>query len=553
MDSKSILKWALPIILLAGGFGLMQLLSSMREPPAGRDDRVEPPAVTVVTVNPTDQPLEVVVNGVVRPVTESTVTAMVGGTVTWVAPWLTAGGTFPANAPMVRIDPRDYQTSKHDAEAMAATAAARLASAQAELARLATARESAELAAETAQAQIGIAEADLTSAAAAIAAARADLSRTDSEISRAAAGTATAATALASEQAMARLAVEEWRKFGDGKEPPDLVARKPQLAEAEARLASARSDEQAARQMKLSAEAGLASAEAARESALKRLDVAKIAARSASKGVELVDRQRDSAQAAIQMANAEAQAAAAAIARAELNLSRTEITTPFAGRVVSYSVGLGQQLAPGTPIAMVYATEMAEITVPVPVAELAYLDLPIDGTELPKDSVPVKLTGKVGGKQRSWTGWLHRSDSQIDPITRVLNMMVRVDAPVGPQQSSPLIPGMFVTAHIPGRTVPGVTRLHRMAVRNESPDGAGNGRDTYALIVTRTKAPEGAQPDTLYGTLSYRKVDILRYEGREVLVSDGLAAGEEIAVTGLEVVTEGMLVRLLISPAPKTE
>ena len=58
---------------------------------------------------------------------------------------------------------------------------------------------------------------------------------------------AKAQAALDEERARAAQAIEDWRHLGRSGEPPPLVARRPQVAEVEARLAAARATEAKAR------------------------------------------------------------------------------------------------------------------------------------------------------------------------------------------------------------------------------------------------------------------------------------------------------------------
>ncbi|MEM9015439.1 MAG: efflux RND transporter periplasmic adaptor subunit [Verrucomicrobiota bacterium] len=61
----------------------------------------------------------------------------------------------------------------------------------------------------------------------------------EAAIAQAASNLADARSSLASEQARSAQALRDWRNMGRGGDPPELVARKPQLESAEARVASA--------------------------------------------------------------------------------------------------------------------------------------------------------------------------------------------------------------------------------------------------------------------------------------------------------------------------
>ncbi|MGE4651628.1 MAG: efflux RND transporter periplasmic adaptor subunit, partial [Myxococcota bacterium] len=63
--------------------------------------------------------------------------------------------------------------------------------------------------------------------------------------------------------------------------------------------------------------------------------------------------------------------------RAERDLARTELRAPYTGRVREENVDVGQFASRGAPLAKLYAVDFAEVRVPVPDRELAYLDLPL--------------------------------------------------------------------------------------------------------------------------------------------------------------------------------
>ncbi|MEE8524789.1 MAG: efflux RND transporter periplasmic adaptor subunit, partial [Thermoanaerobaculia bacterium] len=77
----------------------------------------------------------------------------------------------------------------------------------------------------------------------------------------------------------------------------------------------------------------------------------------------------------LEEARAALAAAEAELRKARLDLDRTRITAPFAGRVRTKEVDLGHYLTPGRPVATMHAIDYAEVRLPVPDRELAFLDL----------------------------------------------------------------------------------------------------------------------------------------------------------------------------------
>jgi multidrug efflux system membrane fusion protein len=215
-----------------------------------------------------------------------------------------------------------------------------------------------------------------------------------------------------------------------------------------------------------------------------------------------------------------------ALEQAETNLERTEIRAPFAGRVRQKQVDLGQFAVRGTPVATLYAVDYAEIRLPVPDAELAYLDLPLFYRgEFEEGAGPeVIVRAAFAGGTHEWRGTVVRTEGEIDPQTRMVNVVARVDDPYARERPGqpPLAVGLFVEAEILGRSVAGVFVLPREAV---------HGADRVHVVDAE-------------GRLRFRTVEVLRADRDSVLVRSGLATGERVCVSPLEAATDGMRVRV---------
>ena len=133
------------------------------------------------------------------------------------------------------------------------------------------------------------------------------------------------------------------------------------------------------------------------------------------------------------MAQARAQLASAqaALDKAKLDLSRCEISAPFAGRVRSENVDAGQYLTKGTKLAEVYAVDYAEVRLPLPDDELAFLDLPLAyrGNGGAKRQPKVRLSAKFAGKVYHWDGYIVRTEGEIDSKTRMVYAVAQVKDP----------------------------------------------------------------------------------------------------------------------------
>jgi RND family efflux transporter MFP subunit len=236
------------------------------------------------------------------------------------------------------------------------------------------------------------------------------------------------------------------------------------------------------------------------------------------------DAQKDDAANRLRVAQAELREAEATLERATRDLARTEVLAPYDGRVRSEQVDVGQFANRGSPVAKVYAVDFAEVRLPIPDEDLAFLDLPLGATSgTPTDSVSVTLRARFGGVQSEWQGEVVRTEGELDPRTRMVNVVARVEAPYAPQGGRPpLAVGLFVEAEIAGSLVEKVVVLPRSALRGAS-----------RLIVVDAE-----------DRLRFRDVDVLRLSRDLAYIRAGLEAGERVVVSPIESAIEGMLVRV---------
>ncbi len=225
-------------------------------------------------------------------------------------------------------------------------------------------------------------------------------------------------------------------------------------------------------------------------------------------------------------ARASVLAAEANLERAQRDLGRAEVTAPFAGRVRQKSVDVGQFVTVGSPVATLYAVDAAEVRLPLPDAELAYLDVPLAYRGREERIGPrVTLRADFAGESYTWEGRIVRTEAEIDPVSRMVNVIAQVSDPYAPGRDPrrpPLAVGMFVEAEIEGRVADEVVVLPRSALR---------GRDQVLVVDDEDR-------------LRIRTVVLLRSTSQNVVISEGLAAGERVVLTPIEVVTEGMRVQI---------
>lgn len=218
--------------------------------------------------------------------------------------------------------------------------------------------------------------------------------------------------------------------------------------------------------------------------------------------------------------------AKARLRRAVRDLERTKLRAPYPGRVRSEKVDLGQFVQRGTSIGSIYSVDYAEVRLPLPDRELAYVDVPLvarrseGGVE--NGGSPVTLRAEFAGAQRSWQGEIVRTEGELDPRSRMVHVVARVADPYAADIDMPLAVGLFVEAEIVGRTLEGAYVLPRTALR---PGGR-----VYVVA-----------PDD---TLEVRDVEVVRTERDRIVIGAGLAPGDRVCVSPLGAAIEGMEVRV---------
>jgi multidrug efflux pump subunit AcrA (membrane-fusion protein) len=285
-----------------------------------------------------------------------------------------------------------------------------------------------------------------------------------------------------------------------------------------------------------SARAAVAREESEHERARKELERQK---RLAVQSVASAARYDDAVNAE-RIAGATLRESRAKLERAERDLERTEIPAPYAGRVREENVDVGQFITRGAAIGRIYAVDYAEVRLPIADAELDFLDLPmLYRDEKPEGGPSVRLRARFAGGEHTWTGRIVRTEGEIDPRSRMVNVVARVEDPYGRSRDSargesddpiavprrerpPLAVGLFVEAEIQGRRVDDAVILPRSALR----DG------DRVLVVDAQRR------------LHFRDVEVLRREREAVVIGGGLEAGEDVVVSPLPAVVNGMEVNV---------
>ena len=231
--------------------------------------------------------------------------------------------------------------------------------------------------------------------------------------------------------------------------------------------------------------------------------------------------QQDDALNRLRFAQASIREATARLSKAERDITRTTVTAPYDGRVRTERVDIGQFVTRGAPIASLYATDVAEVRLPIQDEELAYLKLPLSG-QTDQHMPTVILRARFAGEEHTWQGRIVRTEGELDPKTRMINIVAQVQSPYERSGSRPpLAVGLFVEAEIIGKRVDNVFVLPRSALQ----------------------ANEQVYVMTDENRLSFREVEIIREVGEDVYITGGLKRGETISLSTVNNAIEGMLVR----------
>ena len=250
-------------------------------------------------------------------------------------------------------------------------------------------------------------------------------------------------------------------------------------------------------------------------------------------GLQAREPQLATARAALEAAKATEQAA-------KRNLERCEIRAPFDGMVAKAGVRPGQFVALATPLGELFATDVAEVRLPLASSDLDFIYLPSPGTDTALVQAPrVTLSTRAGGQRTEWQGHLVRSEETVDPVNRMVYVVAQVTDPYGlaKRNSAPLRNGTFVRASIGGRTVENAVVLPRQALR---------GKDRVWIVSEESTLQRwlGYRMPDQPSRLAFRSVEVSFANADVVVVTGGIQAGERVITSLLAGVIDGMAVKV---------
>jgi RND family efflux transporter MFP subunit len=219
---------------------------------------------------------------------------------------------------------------------------------------------------------------------------------------------------------------------------------------------------------------------------------------------------------------AELESALAEFEKAEGDLERTVVRAPYDGIIREKLADVGQYVNSAAPVAAAFATDYAEVRLPLTQQDLRYVDVPEWGQ---KDShnPAVELSAEIGGEIHRWDAVLVRTEAVFDPETRVIHAVAQVSDPynIHTRRPEPLRIGTFVAARISGRGAGDLFVLPRHALYR------GN---TVWLVDDERRI--FASP-----------VNVVRSDETSVFISDGLEDDAKVCITPIDQPLPGMPVR----------
>jgi RND family efflux transporter MFP subunit len=232
----------------------------------------------------------------------------------------------------------------------------------------------------------------------------------------------------------------------------------------------------------------------------------------------------------LEAAKAKVISAESGLQKANLDLERTNIIAPFAGRILRKFVDLGQVVSPNTQLAEIYATDYVEIRLPLRNRDLPYIDLPESYrfADAPRASqARVEIHSQLGGED-SWDAALVRTEGAIDETARQLHVIAQIDDPFGRgnEGQAPIKIGQYVTARLEGKTISGALVIPNNTIY----------QGTYVYIV------EG-------DILRRRDIEIAWQNDVEAIIAAGLNPGDMLITTPLGQVTSGIRVTVVCRTA----
>ena len=221
-----------------------------------------------------------------------------------------------------------------------------------------------------------------------------------------------------------------------------------------------------------------------------------------------------------ELAQAQVKQKQAALAKAALDLENTLVPAPIAGRIGRAQVTEGALVGHGdaTLLATIEQIDPIYVDFTQPGAEVMRLQREIRSGKLKRSNAASVGLVFEDGTVYSHPGKLLFSDLAVDPDTGSVTMRAKFDNP-----DHELLPGMFMNVRLTEGSADNTIRLPQRAVQTAS-------QGQFVMLVEDGKA--APQPVTTAGMA-----------GADFVVANGVKAGDQVIVDGLQKVRPGSPVK----------
>jgi membrane fusion protein (multidrug efflux system) len=243
---------------------------------------------------------------------------------------------------------------------------------------------------------------------------------------------------------------------------------------------------------------------------------------------QLVSRmQLDDAEALERSTAAGASAARAQVQSARINLGYANVTAPISGRASQMRVLEGALVGQGEATLLTTIEQVDPIYVffDQPASDFERLQrAQAAGTvEVAQGNAAEVRVLRADGSPYPQVGTLDFSDYSVNPTTGAVAFRGRL-----PNPDRQLLPGMYVTVRVTAGTLKSGYEVPQLAVQRD-------GQGSFVLV---------AGPDA---TVAAKRVDVVSSVGSQWIIGSGLGDGDQVIVSGLQMVRPGMKV----NPVPE--
>jgi RND family efflux transporter MFP subunit len=201
------------------------------------------------------------------------------------------------------------------------------------------------------------------------------------------------------------------------------------------------------------------------------------------------------------------------VEQAERNLASTELVVPFTGIVRSTTAEIGRNVSANDVVVALYEADTLDVRFTL--SDAQYGRLAASETGIVGKNVDVRWS--VGRRSYDYSAIIDRLGADIASARGGVEVFARIDAL---KDNVALRPGAFVEVTVPDRLFEGTIRV---------PDSALYGADRVYVEID--------------GKLQERVVEVAAFDGEEAIIASGLEAGDEVLITRITEVSEGLLVR----------